>query len=253
MLPGRGGRGYAAHRLAGRLALPRPVTIGLAAPFTRPARTATTLAVVLFGATAVILAVGLNSSLIKIDDISDLGQGKVVTGLGKGSAEQTMTRTQSRQIVSAIRAQPGTLRYIAEADDGPVINSISVAGGLPDLNVVAYDGDSASLGWPVISGHWFSAPGEVDVNAEFLTQIGLSVGDRFTLTVHGRTVPVRIAGLIYDPNGPSLYTSWQTLGGTAAGIRATHYAIQLRPGTSPRAYLAALSSALGPPLRHPYP
>lgn len=36
----RSDRGYAAHRLAGRLALPRPVTIGLATPFTRPARTA---------------------------------------------------------------------------------------------------------------------------------------------------------------------------------------------------------------------
>lgn len=33
------GRGYAAHRLLGRLRLPRPVTIGLAAPFARrPAR-----------------------------------------------------------------------------------------------------------------------------------------------------------------------------------------------------------------------
>lgn len=104
--------------------------------------------------------------------------------------------------------------------------------GLPDLNLVAYDGDFSWLGWPVISGHWFSAPGEVDVNTEFLTEIGLRVGDRFTLTVRGRPVPVRIAGQVYDPNGPSLYTSWQTLGGTAAGIRATFYAIELRPRTT---------------------
>ena len=32
----RGGHGTRAHRLAGRLALPRPITIGLATPFTRP-------------------------------------------------------------------------------------------------------------------------------------------------------------------------------------------------------------------------
>jgi putative ABC transport system permease protein len=241
----RSGHGYGAHRLAARLALPRPVTIGLATPFTRPARTATTLAVILFGATAVILAAGLNSSLLKINDIPSLDQGKVVTGLGKGSSEQTLTLAQSRQIVTAIRAQPGTLGYVAHADDGPVINSISVAGGLPDLNLVAYNGDSSWLGWPMISGHWYHAPGEVDVNTEFLTQIGLHVGDRFTLTVRGRPVPVRIAGQFYDPNGPSLYTSWQTLGGTAAGLRATSYTIELRPGTSPQAYLAALRTALG--------
>jgi putative ABC transport system permease protein len=242
----RSGHGYGAHRLAGRLALPRPVTIGLATPFTRPARTATTLAVVLFGATAVILAVGLNSSLIKIDDISNLGQGQVETGLGKGSDQQTLTAAQSRKIITAIRAQPGTLRYVAQADNGPVINSVSVGGGLPGLNLVAYNGNSSWLGWPVISGHWYNAPGEVDVNTAFLTQTGLHVGDRFTLTVRGRPVAARIAGQVYDPNGPSLYTSWQTLGGTAAGLRATHYAIELRPGTSRQAYLAALSKALGP-------
>jgi putative ABC transport system permease protein len=243
----RGSHGYAAHRLAGRLPLPRPLTIGLATPFTRPARTATTLAAILFGATAVILAGGLNASLITINDTSSLNQGQVETGLAKGSSDrQTLTAAQSRQIIAAIRAQSGTLGYVAIADGGPVINSISVAGGLPDLNLVAYDGDSSRLGWPVISGHWYDTPGEVDVNTQFLTQIGLQVGDRFTLTVRGRPVPVRIAGQIYDPNGPSLYTSWQTLGRAAGGIRATHYAIELRPGTSPRAYLASLSTALGP-------
>ena len=57
------GRGYAAHRLLGRLSLPRPVTIGLAAPFARPARAAGTLAAVGLGAIAVTFAVGLSSSL----------------------------------------------------------------------------------------------------------------------------------------------------------------------------------------------
>ncbi len=59
----RSGRGYAAHRLAARLRLPRPVGLGVAAPFARPARTLVTLAAVAFGATAVIFAVGLHSSL----------------------------------------------------------------------------------------------------------------------------------------------------------------------------------------------
>lgn len=82
-----GGRGRAAHRLAAQLPLPRPVTIGLAAPFTRPARAATTLAAVLFGAAAVILAVGLSSPLTVIDSINNLGQGQVETGLPKGAGD----------------------------------------------------------------------------------------------------------------------------------------------------------------------
>ena len=103
----RSGHGYGAHRLASRLALPRPVTIGLATPFTRPARTATTLAAILFGATAVILAVGLDSSLITLNAIPGLDRGKVAAGLGQGSARPTLTAAQSRRIVTA---HPGPAR-----------------------------------------------------------------------------------------------------------------------------------------------
>ena len=242
----RSGHGYGAHRLASRLALPRPVTIGLATPFTRPARTATTLAAILFGAIAVILAVGLDSSLITLNAIPGLDGGKVAAGAGRGSARPTLTAAQSRRIVTVIRAQPGTLHYVAEADDGPVINSVSLPGGMPGLNLVAYSGDSSWLGYPLISGRWYYDPGEVVVNTGFLNEIGLQVGDRFALTVRGRPVPVRIVGQVYFPNGPSLFTSWQTLGGTAAGVRATNYTIGLRPGIGPRGYLAALRKALGP-------
>ena len=134
-----------------------------------------------------------------------------------------------------------------------MINSVSLPGGMPDLNLVAYSGDSSWLGYPLISGRWYYDPGEVVVNTGFLNEIGLQVGDRFALTVRGRPVPVRIVGQVYFPNGPSLFTSWQTLGGTAAGVRATNYTIGLRPGIGPRAYLAALRKALGPGFgsRHP--
>jgi hypothetical protein len=62
----RAGHGHAAYRLAGRLPLPRPVTAGLAAPFTRPARSAATLATITIGLTAAVLAVGLSSQITKI-------------------------------------------------------------------------------------------------------------------------------------------------------------------------------------------
>ena len=66
--------------------------------------------------------------------------------MAKGSARLTLTAAQSRKIVTAIRAQPGTLRYVAKADDGPVINSVIVPGGMPGLNLVAYDGESSGWG-----------------------------------------------------------------------------------------------------------
>jgi len=42
-----------------------------------------------------------------------------------------------------------------------------------------------------------------------------------------------------------LFTGFQTLGGTATGVRATSYVISLRPDQS-AGYLAALRKALGP-------
>ena len=85
----RAGRGYAAHRLLGRLPLPRPVTIGLAAPFARPARTAVTMAAIMFGATAVIFAAGLNATLAKADN-----------GESHAASEQV-------QVVPAVHYGPG--------------------------------------------------------------------------------------------------------------------------------------------------
>ena len=103
----RTGRGYAAHRLLGRLRLPRPVTIGLAAPFARPARTAITLVAVLLGAAAVTFAVGLGSSL-----------NRVVDGLSHAAAEpvQVYRNSQNSFIFSA--AQQRTVQAALAAAAG---------------------------------------------------------------------------------------------------------------------------------------
>ena len=45
---------------------------------------------------------------------------------------------QQRAVQAALRAQPGTLRYVAEADDG-----ISVPGLPEQLSLVAFGGDAS--------------------------------------------------------------------------------------------------------------
>ena len=131
------GRGYAAHRLLGRLPLPRAVTIGLAAPFARPARAAVTLAAVGLGALAVTFAVGLSSSLNMVADglshaktepvqvtlTGSGGQGKHLGPAGPGGGQQPSPSAQQAAIEAALRAQPGTLHYAAQAD-----REVSVAG-----------------------------------------------------------------------------------------------------------------------------
>ncbi len=228
----------------GRLALPRPVSIGLAAPFSRPARSAATLAAITFGLAAVVLAVGLYGSLDKVNGSSAQGAGQVQ--VDPAGRQPTFTASQVTAITAALRAQPGTRRYVAEADLIPFPGThptVTVSGVA--VAVTAYDGPSGWLGWPLVSGRWYHGRGEVDVSPAFLTQSGLAVGDRVTLHLGGRAVPARIVGQVFDLGGAALLTGWPTLGGAAAGLAPAQYDIGLRPGTSPGAYTAALTRALG--------
>jgi putative ABC transport system permease protein len=60
----RPAHGYLAHRALARLtSMPRPVTLGFAAPFARPGRTLVTWAAIASGAAAVTFGIGLSTAL----------------------------------------------------------------------------------------------------------------------------------------------------------------------------------------------
>jgi len=243
----RSGRGYAAHRLAARLRLPRPVGLGLAAPFARPARTAVTLAAIAFGATAVIFAFGLNSSLSRAA-ASQTHSATVpvrVEQFGPGAGpEQAPSAAQNAAVAAALRDVPGTLRSVALYR-----NEVKVPGIAGNVNAQAFGGDAAWTGFGIIAGRWYDAPGEVDVNTAFLNASGLAVGD--TATVNTGTDPptqvtVHIVGEVFHPSSePTLYGSTRTLPGLATAANLGEYDVALRPGTDAGTYVQAVNRALG--------
>ncbi|HEY3881439.1 MAG TPA: ABC transporter permease [Trebonia sp.] len=243
------GRGYAAHRLAARLGLPRPVSLGLAAPFARPARTLVTLAAVAFGATAVIFATGLHSSLDRAQAAQTLAATVPVqvwqNNPGAGP-NQVPSTAQLADAAAALKTLPGTAHQNAEYH-APV----KVVGLSQDALALAFDGPSDWMGYALISGHWYDGPGQVDVNTTFLTATGLAVGDSATVytgTVTTRAVPVtvRIAGEIFDPSGePRVFTGASTLPGAATSQNFDQWNIGLKPGTTAAAYSRAVSRTLG--------
>jgi putative ABC transport system permease protein len=239
----RSGRGYAAHRLASRLGLPRPVGLGLAAPFARPARTVVTLAAVAFGATAVIFAFGLSSSLNRAAASQSLSATVPVRILMmKGGPGQAPTTAQNAALTAALRAQPGTLHDVAVYQNG-----VTVPGVSGQVNAFVFGGDSSWTGFGIIAGRWYDAPGQVDVNTAFLTQSGLTVGDTATVNTGTAQVTVRIAGEVFEPdNQPRLYAGAQTLPGVATGTNLVSYYVGLRAGTTATGYVQAVNAALGP-------
>ena len=257
--------GYAAHRVLGRgpwSRLPRSVTIGLAGPFARPARTAITLAAILFGGVAVTFGAGLGTSLDRVDaDLSHStsepvqvyipgvpGQsgGPVVEagpGPGPGPAWPSLAAQESA-VQAALRAQPGTLHYVAESDD-----QIGVLGLSDHTNLIGFAGDASWTGYALISGHWYQGAHQVDVNTAFLTGTGLKVGGSDTISSGNRHITVQIAGEIFDPAGgnPEIVGRQSTLATLDPGLSPDQYDVALTPGTSAQAYADALGTGLGQP------
>ncbi|WP_369237519.1 ABC transporter permease [Streptomyces sp. R21] len=253
--PARPGRGLRAARLAGRLPLPRPVGLGLARPFARPARAAATAAAVTFGAVAVTFAVGLASSLTEVQaarnhDTSDVTvhavkqtdeAGGPPRHVREGVAADPTDVADPAAVTRAIDARSGTRRYF-----GVATTEVALAGATGSVEVSAFTGDPSWSGYRMISGRWFKGPGEAVVPTPLLAATGTRVGDRVTLHDHGRTVAVRIVGEVFstENQGRTLLTDAATLKSAEPKLRATEYRIAVRPGTDAKAYARDLSTAL---------
>jgi putative ABC transport system permease protein len=238
------GRGYMAYRLAERLRLPRPVGMGLAAPFARPARTLVSLAAIAFGATAVIFAFGLSASLGRAAGIQTLSATVPVQiqqqGPG-GGPNQFPTATQDAAVTVALRAQPGTAHQTEVYQ-----NQVKVPGVAGGVNAWAFSDDASWIGYGVITGHWYDAPGQVDVNTAFLNASGLAVGDTATVDTGTAQVAVHIVGEVFHPSSqPAMYGSTGTLPGLAGAVNVAEWDVGLRPGVNAAGYVQAVNGVLG--------
>jgi putative ABC transport system permease protein len=256
----RSSHGYRAHRVLARFSsLPRTITLGLAAPFARPARTMMTVVSILFGAAAVTFGAGLALSLDRVVADNPGTALPVTVSLSRaGQGQPSMTAAQQHSVVRVLAAQRGTLRYLAETDD-----DVSLPGLSYSASVTAYGGDPAWSGYALISGRWYSGDSgrssprasgagsagaaEADVNTLFLTDTGTSVGSAFTLGSGSHRVTVLIVGEVFDPaKNLDILMSPATLAAiSAGGTNPQQYDVAVRPGISPRAYANTVSAALG--------
>ncbi len=261
------GRGYAAQRLFGRMPLPRPITIGLAAPFARPARTLLTLAAVLLGATAVTFAVGLTSSLQRLlEGISHqrsepvqiqmpgnffaggpqqvkIGPKHFNAGPPTSGTPHIPAATAEHAILTAVHSQSATLHVVAEAD-----TSATVAGLSQQIPLTAFRGSATWIGYDLVSGHWYTGPDQVLAPTGFLTQTGTSVGDTISLAEGRKQIQVKIVGEVFDTHnrGLNLVTNWATARALNPRIAPDQFDVGLRPGTSASTYAHAVNQQLGP-------
>ncbi|HET6294565.1 MAG TPA: FtsX-like permease family protein [Kribbella sp.] len=251
----RPGRGHWAARLTGRLPLPRPVTLGLAHPFAHPFRSATMVAAIAFGAAAATFAVGLGTSLNQVQatqrhaDVVIL-PGPPAAGPPPGSGPRMITSEEMAAaapdpaaVAKAVSAQAGTSSY-----SGLAQTEVTVAGIADRVEVIGFTGNGSSQGYQLVSGNWFTQPGEILVATPFLTASNTKVGDTIVLTDQGRQVTVRSVGEVFNTEnrGLQVLTDLATLATAEPDLRPMEYNITLKPGTDTAAYVKALNTALAP-------
>lgn len=243
------GRGHRAARLAARLPLPRPVTLGLAHPFARALRSATIVAAIAFGAAAATFAVGLGSSLNQVQALENHGEVEIHPGrpgsgppgsgpkIGSGIPEGP----DPAAVVNAVTAQAGTSGYSGVAE-----TQVTVAGLTGSLDALAFTGNNSSYGYRMVTGSWFTQPGEIVVATPFLTATHTKVGDTIVLTAQGTQLTVRIVGEVFnvENRGMQILTAAATLAAAEPDLRATTYHITLKRGTEAASYVNGLNTAL---------
>ena len=208
---------------------------------------------VLLGGIAVTFAAGLATSLDRVaTDLSHARAEPVQVGLPGGDAvlqpagrrpPMPSPAAQQRAVQAALRAQPGTLRYVAEADD-----DISVPGLPEQLSLVAFGGDASWTGYQLITGHWYHGNGQAVVNTGFLTDTGAQVGDSYHdhLREQAHHGADHRRDLRPDGGTPEILAGLPTLSALDPRLTAVQYDVALRPGTAAASYANALATALGP-------
>ncbi|OIJ63724.1 ABC transporter permease [Streptomyces mangrovisoli] len=256
----RTARGRWAHRAAGRLPLPRPVTYGLASPFAHPVRALAMVLAVTFGTVAATFAVGLTQSLNAVgaaDDPQNRADVTAVTGASGGGGPQRhqapagpqqapaasgageQTPADPAAVRAAIAAQSGTASYYGTTEGDATVPGVSGT-----VRATLYQGDSRPGAYEMIHGHWLSGRGQVVVPTAFLERTGTEIGDSVRVTFEKETVSLRIVGEAFDSSNDGMDVHADLASFTKAA--PTEFHIEVKSGVTPAAYATKLSAAVRP-------
>ena len=149
-----------------------------------------TVVAIVFGATAVIFAVGIDTApLTRVEQAQTLATTAPVqlqpTDLW-GGTRWADPRPPPAPTAALRRPAGHPAGRPAVYGDSVTVPGISPAISTRRASAVTRPG----LGYAMVTGRWYAAPGEVDVNSAFLTDSGLAVGATTTVDLVGtRTAP----------------------------------------------------------------
>ncbi|MFE4923254.1 ABC transporter permease [Streptomyces sp. NPDC056661] len=261
----RTGRGQRAHRVLGRLPLPRPLTYGLATPFTHPIRALAMLLAVAFGTVAVTFAVGLTASLGAISTSQDpeIHASVTVTTVRLnniappppppvvgGEASPSPVARSMPDLTKAKVADPAKVRSAITSQDGldsyygKLQTEVVVAGASGSVQASLYEGDSHDGSYEMLSGHWLTGKGQVVVPTRFLERTSTKVGDTVRVTHEKESADLKIVGESFDTSGKQLEIHADMADFPSA--EPSTFLVKVQAGVSADDYAQKLASAVRP-------
>ena len=229
----RGQSGRWLRRLATRVRLPRPVVLGIGEAAARPLRAILTLLAIFLGVATVVVALGVPRSFAAINN-SETFAGNVDVIVTKSPA---LADADAMQLINS---QPETARVVVESGA-----NVTIPGIAEPVNSRVFRGDASRLGYLLISGRWFSGPGEILAPRALLRNAHLKVGDTVTGTIRGASLKLRLVGEVYDVSnlGQMLFMDWSTLIAAVPGLTPYAYLVTLKSGANVDSYVKRLAAA----------
>ncbi|MGA5818395.1 ABC transporter permease [Kitasatospora sp. NPDC094028] len=254
----KAGRGQAAQRLASRLPLPRAMSLGLAQPFAKPARAVLVGAAVLLGTVTVTFAAGLGTAFSKYQDTMMSSGFNVASKLViptadvgapwglYGPNDPRHAYLDAAKVADALAEVPGTKAAFGWGDSGATMVGAPI-GGEPPV-VYAVSGDFSWTNMELVSGRWYSAPGEAVVGDKLASAVGIHVGDDITVVQQNKQLSLKVVGINFDIHGTDYSAMTDAAGFTAAGL-APHidqFNVELASNVNEADWSTAAAAALTP-------
>ncbi|WP_198045575.1 ABC transporter permease [Kitasatospora mediocidica] len=254
----KAGRGQTAQRLASRLPLPRAMSLGLAQPFARPARAVLVGAAVLLGTVSVTFAVGLGTAFSKYQATTMSSGFNVASDIViptadvgapwglYGPNDPRHAYLDATKVAAALAKVPGTKAAFGWGDSGATLVGAPIGGEPPVLYTVS--GDFSWTNMQLLSGRWYSAPGEAVVGDKLASAVGIRVGDDVTVVQQNKQVSLKVVGINFDTHGSDYTAMTDAATFTAAGLtpRIDQFNVELASNANGTDWSTAATAALTP-------
>ncbi len=211
----------------------------------------------LFGVVSVTFAVGLETGFNKYLDTSTSGFNVasefviptadvgVPWGL-YGPNDPRNPHLDAAKVAAALAEIPGTKTAFGWGESGATMVG-APPGGEP-AKVFTVTGDLSWTHLELLSGRWYSAPGEAVVGDKLATAVGIHVGDDVTVVQQNKQLSLKVVGINFDTNVGDYTVMTDAATFTAAGLtpHIDQFNVELASNVSGPDWSTSAAAALTP-------